>query len=1003
MKPSIQKLQKFFKLEAERGYDNRAVLGGLERMLDRWEGEARLDGLPEELIQLIITRIRDYSRLTEKSRAETLQGLWKRLQRMESGKTDGLETESDLISQPDSEGEISTAVPPEKPQTGAVAGSDEPAGKVPDHNSEQGKLSFETFIARQAETTTAPVIESGKVRSQPRPEVRSRQKESHYRPAAEHPEPKIRLQPLRSRSGSWSAAGEPAALNASLTVLEGVGPQTAGNLERLGLYTLRDLLYFFPRRYVDFTTLRQINRLVYGEEVTVIGTIQSVHLRPVGGGRQMVEVIITDGSGSLRVTWFNPFLARRLHPGLHISLSGKVEQYLGRLLINSPEWEPVGHQALNTNRIVPYYPLTTKVTQEWLRKMVMKVISHWAMRLTDPLPANIRQGAGLVDLPTALLQIHFPDSQDDLHQAQSRLAFDEILLLQLGVLSQKSRWENRTGRVFEVNDAWIEAQTTRLPYPLTGAQHKALLDLRHDFVQGHPMNRLVQGDVGSGKTVVAALAALMVIEGGAQAAVMAPTAILAEQHYQSLLRLLTEQVLNTRSEMAKVPISKSEETSAEVIDQSADQPEAGLNAVTDPAPLPELEAAAEALTESPEAQPADLAASSEPSELAEPVAPPPLNPEQIRLLVGATSEAEKDEIRRGLAEGAIKLVIGTHALIEDPVVFQDLQLVVVDEQHRFGVDQRAALRSKGDNPHLLVMTATPIPRSLALTVYGDLDVTVIDELPPGRQPVSTYVLMPRERERAYSLIRSQVAEGRQAFIIYPLIDASNDSNASEKATGESHSAYAHSKPGNGSGRDESSQATKAAVAEHDRLQREIFANLNVGLLHGRMRPDEKDAVMEAFRNGTNQILVSTTVVEVGVDVPNATVMLIENANRFGLAQLHQLRGRVGRGAGHSICLLVPDSPDEAENERLQVMAATNDGFLLAEKDLEQRGPGQFLGTRQSGYADLQLAHLTDIRLIESARRHAQALFEQDPELSLPENQFLASALQQAWGGKGDIS
>jgi ATP-dependent DNA helicase RecG len=327
-----------------------------------------------------------------------------------------------------------------------------------------------------------------------------------------------------------------------------------------------------------------------------------------------------------------------------------------------------------------------------------------------------------------------------------------------------------------------------------------------------------------------------------------------------------------------------------------------------------------------------------------------------------------------LNEGKIKLVIGTHALIEDPVVFSDLQLVIVDEQHRFGVAQRSALRAKGDNPHLMVMTATPIPRSLALTVYGDLDLSVMDEMPPGRLPVGTHVLRPLERERSYTLIRSQVEQGRQAFIIYPLVVESEKSEA------------------------------KAAVEEHARLRESVFSDFEVGLLHGRMKADEKETVMARFRGGEIQVLVSTSVIEVGVDVPNATVMLIEGANRFGLAQLHQFRGRVGRGADKAYCLLIPDKGDEAENERLQVMCETNDGFVLAERDLEQRGPGEFLGTRQSGYADLRLASLADVRLIEKARRHAKALFDQDPNLQQPEYQLLATALERAWGGdKGDIS
>lgn len=409
------------------------------------------------------------------------------------------------------------------------------------------------------------------------------------------------------------------------------------------------------------------------------------------------------------------------------------------------------------------------------------------------------------------------------------------------------------------------------------------------------MNRLLQGDVGSGKTVVAALAAAMVIRHGSQAAVMAPTSILAEQHYQNLRQLLT---------------------TATVLE----------------------------------------------------------NEQQIRLMIGATPESEKNEIRTGLADGTIKFVIGTHALIEDPVQFADLQLTIVDEQHRFGVEQRAALRSKGTNPHLLVMTATPIPRSLALTVYGDLDLTVMDEMPPGRQEVGTYVLTPLERERAYRLILSQVEIGQQAFIIYPLVEESERSE------------------------------TRAAVEEHQRLEQEVFPQFNIGLMHGRLRQEDKESVMAKFHDHEYDILVSTSVVEVGVDVANATVMLIEGANRFGLAQLHQLRGRVGRGADKSYCILIPENSEAVENERLKVMVQTTDGFVLAEHDLEQRGPGEFLGTRQSGYAELKVASLSDVQLIEKARRQAQSLFLSDPELVRPENQPLSAALHQFWEeSSGDIS
>jgi ATP-dependent DNA helicase RecG len=569
---------------------------------------------------------------------------------------------------------------------------------------------------------------------------------------------------------------------------------------------------------------------------------------------------------------------------------------LGRLVMNNPDWEPVEAENLHTNRIVPIYSLTEKITQKWLRSLMNQVVTYWAPRVTDHLPESIRYAADLFELDNAILQAHFPDSQGSLKSARERLAFDEIFFLQMGVLRQKRDWQSATARIFDVPDEWLEARITSLPFSLTRAQQRAISDILVDLGSGRPMNRLLQGDVGSGKTVVAALAAAMIVHAGAQAAIMAPTSILAEQHYRSLTSLL-----------------------------------AGEKGI--------------------------------------------LQAGQIRLLVGDTQEAEKDAIRAGLSEGAVKVVIGTHALIEDPIAFADLQLTVIDEQHRFGVDQRAALRAKGQTPHLLVMTATPIPRSLALTIYGDLDLSVMDEMPAGRQPVATYVLSPKERERGYSLIRSQIKDGRQAFIIYPLIEES------EKIE------------------------SRAAVDDYEILSKEIFPELRLGLLHGRMRPDEKDEVMHKFRDRKFDILVSTTVVEVGVDVPNATAMLVEGADRFGLAQLHQLRGRVGRSSEQSYCLLIPDHEDAIENERLQAMAESNDGFVLAERDLQQRGPGEFLGTRQSGYASgLRMASLTDVQLIEKARSFAQQLFNEDANLQKPEHALLAEALERFWGdGKGDVS
>lgn len=823
MLPALQKLQKFIKLEAERGYDNRAVLGGLDKILPVWQQEARENKVPEDFIQDVIRCLEGYASYSIPERAECLQTLLIKI--------------NDLTT-------------------------------------------LET-------TEAAPTQVQAAGTSAPSQTQRDRSKSSS-----------------RSRSRGYTLPADtlPAhGLKAPLTVLPGIGPRYAQTLRQLGLETLEDLLYYFPRRYDDYSRLKPINRLRYGEEVTVIGTVQSVNNRDTRGGRlNLTEVIVSDGTAALRVNWFNqPWLAKSITPGMQIVLSGKVDMYLGRLVMNSPEWEPLEQEHLHTNRIVPVYSLTAKVTQKMLRRIMYQTVAFWAPRIQDYLPEWVRQAGELMPLSRALLNIHFPESHEDLKAAQDRLAFDELFLLQLGVLQQKRAWQANTAAIFEVPDSWLESLISNLPFELTNAQRRVLAEIRDDLRSGRPMNRLLQGDVGSGKTIVAALAIAMVTYHGAQAAFMAPTSILAEQHYRNLTGLLSN-------------------------------PEAPL-----------------------------------------------LAPDAIRLLVGDTPESEKEAIRTGLADGSIKLVIGTHALIEDPVTFANLQLVIIDEQHRFGVEQRAALRLKGNNPHLLVMTATPIPRSLALTIYGDLDLSVMDEMPRGRQPIETHLLSPLERERAYALIRAEIKKGHQAFIIYPLIEKSQNNNNDE---------------------------AKAAVEEYERLQREIFPDLRLGLLHGRLPPAEKDRIMRAFRNGEFHILVSTSVVEVGVDIPNATVMLIEGANRFGLAQLHQFRGRVGRGQAQSYCLLIPETNDDIENERLLAMVETNDGFVLAERDLQQRGPGEFLGTRQAGYSELRMANLANVHLIEKARRLAQSLFEQDPDLSFPEHQPLRLNFERFWqGGRGDIS
>ena len=691
-------------------------------------------------------------------------------------------------------------------------------------------------------------------------------------------------------------------LDAPLTVLRGVGPEHASLYQRVGLSTLRDLLLHFPRRYDNYSKMKTINRLEYGEECSVIAAVAQARVHRIRGGQSTVfKVVLSDTTGMLEVSFFNqPYLANKLTPGRQIVISGRVSQYLGRVTLAPDEWEDLDREMLNTGRIVPVYPATEGLTQRAMRRLTSQVVEYWAPRQPDPLPPEVVTRAGLSKYGEALAQIHWPENEAMLEAARHRLAFDELLLLQLGVLRQRREWQASQATPRRAPDEWFQSFLDSLPYPLTGAQQRVLADIRADLGRSLPMNRLLQGDVGSGKTVIAAAAMAVVVQAGAQAAIMAPTSILAEQHYATISQLL-------------------------------------LPAVTQNG-----------------------------------------QPSAIRLLQGSTPAAEKDAIYAGLRSGEVKVVVGTHALIEAPVEFADLGLAVVDEQHRFGVAQRAALRSKGHlpgrGPHLLVMTATPIPRSLALTVYGDLDLSVLDEMPPGRQPIETHLLHANERERGYAFIRSQVQKGRQAFIIFPLVEESDKIEA------------------------------RAAVEEHQRLQTQVFPEFKLGLLHGRMKPDEKEEVMARFRAGDYHALVSTSVVEVGVDVPNAAVMLVEGANRFGLAQLHQFRGRVGRGEHASYCLLVSDAPNPRADERLLALEQSQDGFYLAEKDLELRGPGDFLGTRQAGFAGLEMARLSDVKTIEKARQEARLIFENDPELQAPQHQLLAERMVGFWApGAGDAS
>ncbi|MFQ5577171.1 MAG: ATP-dependent DNA helicase RecG, partial [Anaerolineae bacterium] len=623
------------------------------------------------------------------------------------------------------------------------------------------------------------------------------------------------------------------------------------------------------------------------EDVTIIAQIWQTRQRKTKTNRPIITTILSDGTGTIEATWFNqPWLEKRLAPGKQIVLSGRVNQYLGRLVFQSPDWEFLDKTLIHTGRLVPVYPLTGGLTARWMRNLQKKTVDYWTQRLPDHLPARVKEKLNLLPLDEATRQIHFPDSWETLEAARRRLAFDELLLIQLGVLRQRQVWKARQSLPVTIDRQIIDAFTGALPFELTGAQRKTLDEILADMAQPSPMSRLLQGDVGSGKTVVALAAMLVAIANNGQAAILAPPEILAEQHFHSIRTLL-----ETTGQRHKI---------------------------------------------------------------------------NLQLLTGSTKTADRQPILSGLAGGDVQLLVGTHAIIQQDVTMQNLRLAVVDEQHRFGVEQRGLLRQKGVNPHMLVMSATPIPRTLALTLYGDLDLSIIDEMPAGREPVKTRWLSPVERERAYSFVRSQVQKGRQAFIICPLVEESDKIEA------------------------------KSAVEEHRRLQQNIFPDLQLGLLHGRLAGKEKEAIMADFRDGKTQIMVSTSVVEVGIDIPNASVILIEGANRFGLAQLHQFRGRVGRGSHSSYCLLLSDNTTPEAQARLEVMEKTANGFELAEEDLKLRGPGDFFGTRQSGLPNLKLVKLSDTKLLELARGEAQAIFNQDPSLEKPEHKLLSKRLNAFW-------
>ena len=711
--------------------------------------------------------------------------------------------------------------------------------------------------------------------------------------------------PIASKVSSSNGDSE---LGSPVIVVKGVATNLAAKLAKLGVKTVRDLLYFFPRRHLDYSQRKFIAELEEGEEQTILAMVWEARIARLGN-QQGTEVIVGDETGNIRAVWFNqPYLAKRFSTNAQLVVSGKVSIFKGQKVFESPEWELVEDKELiHTGRLVPVYPLTRGLYPRQVRNLVKKVIDDWAWQVADFLPPGIKSRRQLLDLPKAIIQAHYPDSLLMQAEARKRLAFDELFLLQLGVLSKKRDWqEGQPGNAFNINLNSVNRFLDSLPFVLTRAQQRVLHEVLADLKQSKPMSRLLQGEVGSGKTVVATAALLVAADGGYQGALMAPTEILAEQHFHNVCQLLS-----------RVSDKKNEQGNVCYYD--------GLFS----------------------------------------------HPVTFALLTGGLSGKEKEALHRRIQEGEIDIVIGTHALIQKGVEFRRLGLVVIDEQHRFGVLQRSALRQKGFNPHILIMTATPIPRTLALTLYGDLDLSVIDELPPGRQVIVTKWLESEHRGRAYGFLHRQIVEGHQAFIVCPLIEESEAIEA------------------------------KAAVSEYERLSKDVFPDLRLGLLHGRMLAGDKGEIMHSFRAGKLDILVSTPVVEVGIDVPNATVMLVEAADRFGLSQLHQFRGRVGRGENQSYCLLLAEKPSPVGRERLKAIEEIQNGFALAEKDLELRGPGEFFGTRQSGLPNFCMARLSDIQLLEMARDEAISLFRNDPRLRMAEHRLLVKELARVWQTGGE--